>query len=331
LADVLSQREIDELLSALASGKVDPKTEKQEEPLKIKKYDFKSANKFPKEQIKTLNIIFDNFSILLQAFLSGTLGTYCEVNVISVEEQTYYEFTNSFPSPVILAIIEMKPLEGLTLFEISPATAYAILSRLFGGSGSESDTNRIFTEVDLTIIEKVIRQFVPLLNEAWAKIYKIDARLDRIETSSQFAQIVSNNETIAIITFSIKIDEVEGLCNFCIPHLTIEPIAKNLNTKYASAWVSTKKNIESNSESIRRRILNTQLNLNAVLSETNVLVSDIANLQVGDVIQLDSKIQDPIKIKIEHMPKIFGTLGVKNNRYAIKITDIVKEEDIFYE
>ncbi|MDP4153153.1 MAG: flagellar motor switch protein FliM [Bacillota bacterium] len=331
MADVLSQREIDELLKALTTGDVDTQVVKPEEPKGIKKYDFKTANKFPKEQMRTLNIIYENFALLLSTFLSGTLGTYCEVNVVSVEEQAYYEFTNSFPSPVILAIMSMNPLEGSSLLEVSPSVAYAILSRLFGGLATATGTDRMFTEIDLVIIEKIIRQFMPLLNEAWSKVMKIDTLLDRIETSSQFAQIVSANETIAIITVSVKVDDTEGLMNFCIPHISVEPIAKNLNTRLASTGTSYGKKVESNKDAIIRQLYNTQLTLHAVLSETAVTVRDITHLQPGDVIQLDKKIDDLISVKVEHLPKIIGSLGVKGNKYAIKIADIEKEEEALNE
>lgn len=327
MTEVLLKEELNEILAALPADILDSNSLVDYKTSKITKYDFRSANRFPKEQMKTLHLIYSNFSSLLATFLTGILGTECKVNVESVEERTYYEFASNLPSPVILAVIEMMPLEGLTVLEISPSTAYAIISRLLGGSGTVTNIDRNFTEIDLVIMKRIIGQFIPLVSEAWSKIIKIDATLDRIETSSQFAQVVSSNETIAIITCAVKIDGTKGFLKICIPHIAIEPVSKKLSTKNASSWFDPKRKNESNSLCIFSRLLTSQLEMKAILSETNILVNDIANLQVGDVIQLDSKANGMVKIKVENLLKMYGLLGVRDKKYAIRITELVNEEE----
>lgn len=327
LTEVLLKEELNKILAALPADKTNG-SNGDHIASTIKKYDFRSANRFPKDQLKTLHLIYTNFSSLLSTFLSGILGTDCNVSVESVEERTYFEFADNLPSPVILAIIEMVPLESSTVLEISPALVYAIISRLLGGSGSPPNIERNFTEIDLVIMEKIIRQIAPLINEAWSKIIKIDASLDRIETSSQFAQVVSSNETIAIITCKVEIDETVSFLKVCIPHIAIEPISKELTAKYASSWFDSKKRSEPNRENILQRLLPSTLDVCAVLSETNILVNDIANLQVGDVIQLDSKANGLVAVKVENMLKMYGFLGVKDKKYAIRISELVNEEEI---
>lgn len=327
LTEVLLKKELNEILAALPVDKLGSNSIADNKTQKIKKYDFRSANRFPKDQMKTLHLIYSNFSSLLSTFMTGILGTDCTVSVESVEERTYHEFANDLPSPVILGIIEMMPLEGSTVLEISPSLVYAIISRLLGGSGAPSNMDRNFTEIDLVIMEKIIRQIIPLINEAWSKIITINASLDRIETGSQFAQVVSSNETIAIITCMVEIDNTTGFLKICIPHIAIEPIGKQLNTKYASSWFDSKRKSESNSENILSRLSFSHLDICAVLSETNVLVNDIANLQVGDVIQLDNKANGLVAIKIEDILKMYGLLGVKDKKYSVRITELINEEE----
>lgn len=326
MAHVLSQNEIDELLNALASGK-DTVVEKQEEPesSSVIVYNFRTANKFPKEHIRMLNFIYDNYAGRLSTFLSGTLRVLCEAEVISIEEQTFSEFSNSLPNPAFLAIIRMKPLTGSALLDISPAVAYELISRLFGGTGHFHDNQKPFTEIEITTLSRIIEQMLSIMGESWDKVAKISTSLDRIETSSQFAQIVPANEPIAIITMNVKIGEISDIINLCIPHVAVQPINKQLAKKM---WYSdsTAPIAETNLENLSPRIASTLLALHAVFDNTRATVKDIINLHVGDVIRVDHPINKPITVNVEHIPKFKGFIGMHGQRYAVKISDILKGE-----
>lgn len=331
MAEILTQNEIDQLLRDLNNGSVVGTIEAPQVGPRIKKYDFRTANKIPRDQIKTLGIIYENFARLLATFLTGTLGVYSEASLISLEEQSYQEFTNSAPPNSLLAILKMEPLQGPTLFQVSPDIAYAILECLLGGPGSISANRRMFTEIDLVILEKVIKQMLPLINEAWDKIAKVDTQLENLETSLQFAQIVQANETIVIITINVQIGEVEALINLCLPQIAFEPVTKNLNTRLLNNSRIERQKNESLQESILDLIRSTDVSIKAILSEATVTVGELMNIQVGDVIQLDNKLTDHLVLKIGHIPRLEGVLGVKNNRYAIRVTGINYEEVADYE
>ena len=176
----LSQNEIDELLSVLTSGKDAPLDEPvSDDPKTAKPYDFRTANKFSKEQIRTLHFIYDNFASRLSTYFSGTLRTLCEVEVISIEEQTFSELSNSMPSPVVVSIINMLPLQGSSLFVISSAISYEIISRLLGGTGEKQAMDKLFTEIELSIMERIIRKVLTLMSEAWERINKISVQIGR--------------------------------------------------------------------------------------------------------------------------------------------------------
>ncbi len=331
MAEILSQNEIDQLLSDLNEGRFVEPPETVAEGPRIKRYDFKTANKIPRDQIKTLGIIYENFSRLLGTFLTGTLGVFCEAELVTLEEQTFQEFTNSAPQSSILAILGMAPLEGSTLFQISPEIAYAILDCLLGGPGKPSSYRRLFTEIDLVILEKVIKQLLPLLPEAWEKVAKVEAVLENMETSLQFTQIVPPNETIVIITISVCIGETEALVNFCLPQLSFEPLTKTLNTRLLVSGRSEPKNDSGNSRNILSMISQTSIPIQAVLSEATISVSELVNLQIGDVIHLDSHYQDPLVIKIGNIARLEGSLGTRGSRYAVKVTGINSKEEADHE
>jgi len=327
LANVLSQQEIDNLLKALTSGEVSL-TEEEEKPVsKIKKYDFRLANKFTKEQMKSLHTIFENYTRLLTNYFTGTLRVACEVEMVSIEEQKYFEFTNSLPTVEFFGIIGMSPLIGSALIDISPQITAAIINRVLGGSVEYDNAIPNFTEIELVIMEKILRQMLALLDEAWYRIVPIDSSLERIEINPQFAQIVSANETIAIITMNVKIRELEGFIHFCLPHMAIKPIEKQLTTRYLYNIKQEGKEGEESAREIGDLIKKTQLNLIARLKTTYSTVQDCLNLQVGDVLMLDHHVDTPIDLYVEHIPKFKGQLGLKGNKVAIKITDIDYKED----
>ena len=120
MAEILSQSEIDELLSALDSGEFNvTEIQKDIEEKKVKLYDFRRPNKFAKDQLRTMQVIYEIYSRLMASYLSGILRTFCQAEVISVEPQTYYEFINSLPDPVVLGILDFRPLNGSAIMEIS--------------------------------------------------------------------------------------------------------------------------------------------------------------------------------------------------------------------
>lgn len=327
LSDVLSQSEIDALLNAIGSGGMDSiDLAEEESAVKVREYDFRTANRFHKEQIRTLNVIYDTFARLFSTYLSGTLRVMCNAEVVSVEELKYQEFVNSLPEPVLLAVLRQPPLSGPVLLEISPDVSYAMISRLLGGVPAHSNS-RSFTEIELVLLERILRQFLPIFAESWEKIIGITTTLERIETSPQFAQIVALNETVAIITIDVQIGAVNGLLNLCLPHLAIEPVNNQLSTKFIYQSGVENRYAEPAMEDIKMRIRRTPLEVKAVFSDTNASVRDVLNLQVGDVLQLDHLIAEPLTVMVGHLPKFRAAMGVKDKRYAVKVTDIIRKEE----
>ncbi len=324
MAEILSQKEIDELLSALNSGEVDVlEIQDQAEENKIKEYDFKRPNKFAKDQLRTLQIIYESFARMMSSYLSGVLRTYCQAEVVSVEPLTYYEFNNSLPDPVILNIITFNPLKGSIMLAISPDMAFSMIDKMLGGPGTSINKVRNFTEIELVLIERIVKNLLRFMSDAWKNVVDAEFRLDKIETNAQFAQIMSPNEPIAIVTLNVQIGESDGMVNVCIPHIVIEPISHQLTTKY---WFKSQVSEETKNEE-KAKVLSEQLkyakvNLRAILGETSITVDDFANLQEGDVIRLDRKANEDIDIMIENLRKFKGIVGLQNNNLAIQITTI---------
>jgi len=324
LADILSQSEIDSLLQALSSGEVDVQEIKEDEgSKKVKKYDFRNPQKIAKDQLRTLEIIHENFARLLQTFLSGYLRAPVQASILTVDQYAYSEFSNAISNPAFLSIINFDPLNGQILIDVSTNIVFATIDRLLGGDGEEIPEIRGFTEIEISLLKKTMIKTMDLIKEAWENVIELDPKLEKIEVNSQFAQIVPPNETIALVTLNISIGSVEGMMNVCIPYLVLEPILDKLSTKY---WFSsTKKTItKEEMKAIRQRMLDTKVPIKAELGSTNITIRELLNLQSGDVIRLDES-NNLIDLRIGSKVKFYGTPGVSNNRMAVKIVKVVKD------
>jgi flagellar motor switch protein FliM len=330
LPEVLSQNEIDALLQAISSGEANVQDMKEEKgSKKVKKYDFKNPQKIAKDQLRTLEIIHENFSRLLQTFLSGYLRAPVKIGIMTVDQYAYSEFNNAISNPAFLTIINFNPLDGQIVIDISTNIVYTMIDRLLGGDGDGKYESRGFTEIELSLLTVIMSKLNDFIKEAWSNVIDLEPSLEKIETNSQFAQIVPPNETVALITLNIEVGKVEGMINVCIPYIVIEPILDKLSTKY---WFSTsKKDVSEEDEKlIKDRILDTIVPITAELGNTRVKISDIVNLTEGDVIGFDKSNNENIKVKIGPFVKFLGKLGTKNNKMAIKINKIIEEGENIY-
>lgn len=331
MSEVLSQNEIDALLSALNSGEIDVQEIKEEkEERKVRDYNFKIPNKFAKDHTRTLQIMHENFSRLLQTYLSGYLRALVQIEVISVDQLTYNEFTNSMPNPSVLGIVEFAPLSGSIIVEVTPTISFAMIERILGGAGHAFERVRGFTEIELSLLEKIIGQIINFFKDPWKNVIDLRPRLKKIETNPQFAQILSPNETVALITLNTKIGSIEGMIHICIPHLVIEPVIPKLSTKF---WFSgiNKEITGSDLKIIEKKIQSTLLPIRVVLGDSEITVRDFLELGVGDVIQLNTSVNDDLKIFVGNLKKFSGKPGLKKNKVSVKITKIEKKGDDYDE
>lgn len=330
MSDVLSQNEIDDLLNALSTGEVNVKEiEDESNEKKVRKYDFSRPDKFAKDQLRTLEIIHENFSRLLNNFLSGYLRTVIDIQVLSVQSLIYNEFSNSIPNPAILGIVDFVPLEGQIIIEVSPDLAFTMIERVLGGSGviTSKKENRPLTEIELTLIKSILIKFINLLKDPWGNIIEIKPKLETIETNSQFAQIVSPSESIALITLSLKIGDTEGMINVAIPHYVIEPILPNLSSKL---WFSntTKKEVTKEEKiHLGKNLSKSNVSMRTVVGASTITVLDFLTLSTGDVILLDKPVSEDLEIYVEDELKFLGKPGLKNNKVSVRITKNLEKGD----
>ena len=326
MGEVLSQSEIDNLLAAFSSGELDADQMQEPEEKQVKNYDFSRPTKFSKEHLRTLEIIFEHYSRLISTNLPVYLRKNVQIAVASSETVTFNEFTNALSNPVILGIINFAPLNGTIIMDLATNLGYAMLDRMLGGSGVPLEKSREFSEIEMSIIEKILVMFTQLLREPWKNVIDRSPVLQRLETNPQFAQVISPNDMIAIVTLNMKIGDVEGFMNVCLPFFTLEDVMDKLNTKY---WFSTmQENHDENYEAyIESLIRKADIPIRAVLGKSMISVNDFMNLQVGDCIRLGSRVDDDMNIYVGNIKKFTALPGAEKGSYAVRITSVIREEE----
>lgn len=325
--EVLSQSEIDALLSALSTGEMDAdELKKEQAEKKVRVYDFKRALRFSKDQIRSLTRIHENFARLLTTFFSAQLRTYVQITVASADQIPYEEFIRSIPKMTILNVFEVPPLEGRILMEVNPNIAYAMLDRMLGGRGTSVNKVDNLTEIETKIMSNTFERAIENLREAWTALYEIDPLLTDFEVNPQFLQMVSPNETVVVISLNTVIGETSGMINICIPHVVLEPIIPRLSVHY---WMQAEKKEREPKQMavIEKTIQKADVPIIVELGTADISIQDFLMLAAGDVIELNQHIEHPLMIKIGGIPKFVGQPGKSSKKLAIQVLDTLRGGD----
>ena len=331
MTEVLSQDEIDQLLTAISAGDTDTEDFRPvNDTRKIKIYDFKRPDKFSKEQIRTVSIMHETFARLTTTALSAQLRSMAHVHVASVDQLTYEEFIRSIPTPTTLAVINMDPLKGNAILEIDPSVTFSIIDRLFGGTGQGTKVQRDLTDIESSVMEGIIVRILANMREAWTQVIDLRPRLGQIETNPQFAQIVPPSEMVVLVTLETKVGEEEGMMNFCIPYITIEPIISKLSSQF---WFSSVRRSSTTQYMgvLKEKLSTVEMDVVAEIGTINLSVRDVLNLRVGDVVRLSNvRVGDPFSLSVGSKKKFLCQAGVIGKKVAVqvlkKLADLEQEE-----
>ncbi len=329
MGKILSQDEIDALLSTVAVAPVEE--EKSDLAQQAQLYDFKHPERISKEQIRTLRTIHDGFSRMFATYLSTNLRTLVDVNLLSIDQVTFSEYSLSLSVPNALYLLKMTDLEGKALLEISPQFLLFIVDRLLGGMGDTDVEVREVSQIEQNVVLRVINTIVNLLNDVWRQIYPLNLTLDGFEADPQFVQITRSSDTVAIIFFDIRVRGATFTMNLTFPYFTLEPIMNKLSAQ--SMLALTGRRVERGEVGvIRDRVKSSQLTIQAILADTTMSIRDFINLQVDDLLELERRTTQPLEIMVGGKLKYFGSPGKLGRHRAIRvIRSITSEEELIYD
>lgn len=342
MADVLSQAEVESLLSAMEGAKAPPTpspalveaSPPQASPAafsppkeKVTPYDFKRPERVGKEQMRALQTMHEGFGRNFGAALSALLRTIVEVKLTSVDQLTYSEFVFSLENPTCFNLINAAPLEGQIILDINPSLLFPIIDRLLGGgSDISAPARRPLTEIELRLVGRITSLFLAEMRNAWENVVALELEVDHVESNPQLVQIVPPNEVVVLISFELILGDVRGMLNLCIPFNTIERLGGKLS---ANSWITTSKK-PATPDAIRQLTENLSgavVEVVAELAETNIATADLINLRVGDIIATEQDIHRPLEIVIEGQPKYYATPGAYKGRKAIQVSGAIEDEE----
>ena len=330
MADVLSQSEIDALLSALSTGELEPDEVSKEENHKVKLYDFNSPQKFSKEHIRTLEVVHDNYARIISNYLTGQTRQNVKVKLETVEQIKYEEFIHSVQNPTIITVFKMPPLSGNIIFETNPQFSLQVIDILLGGNGDRKISTKEFSDIDKNIMRQVTGGMISNLKLAWDNVLEVEPEVEGIETNPAINQTLAPNDPVALITFSIEMNKHSTFINMCIPYLSIEKILDKLVVQYSFQNDDESVKAESR-ERIEEGINKIDVDVIAELGHTNLTVDDFLKLTIGDVIKLDTKSSSPIKVYVGNEECYYAKPGVTGKNMGVMILDIIDKEVNGYE
>ena len=321
--DVLSQAEVESLLSAMDARETDviadAATSRLKHREKISSYDFKRPERVGKEQMRSLQTMHEAFGRNFGASLSALLRTIVELKLTSVDQLTYSEFVFSLENPTCFNLINAAPLEGQLILDINLSLLFPIIDRLLGGGSDPTPpARRPLTEIELRLVSRITDLFCKEMKQAWENVLELDLSIDHVESNPQLVQIVPPNEVVVLISFELTIGEARGMMNLCIPFNSIERISGRLSS---NSWVTYGKKTATpeNIKRITGQLAGAVVELVVDLAETQIATSDLIGLQVGDIIATEKDVARPLVVSVEGRPKFHAQPGAFKGRKAIQV------------
>jgi flagellar motor switch protein FliM len=329
MSKILTQDEIDTLLrnvSTTETVQIDEDTPVR--PIHI--YDFKHPDRISKDQLRALRTIHDAFARSFGTYLSGSLRTLVDINLLSIDQAAYSEYMLSLSVPSCIYIVSSSKLKGSIILEISTEFGLMVVDRLLGGTEARINTIRELTVIEQSIMSRVVESALSTLSEAWRNICELGVYVESFESNPQFVQIAPASETAAVISFDIVIRDTSYPMNICFPYFVLDPLIQNLSNSWAN--VGTKRLKRSEFDELCNRIRLTELPFSAQLGSTKLQMRDYLSLKVGDVLKLDQRTDDPLKIWVDGKIKFWGEPGVSKKKRAIRIARRINNlEEIVHE
>ena len=330
MPEVLSQNEVDALLSAVGEVKADLGAETEPGPAReVSAYDFKRPERVSKDQMRALETHHEVMARNLAATLSGHLRTIVDCKLTAVEQLTYSEFINSLPNPTCFNVMTAEPLEGKLVLEINPSIVFPIIDKLLGGqAGVGSVPDREMTEIERKLFARITDRVLGHLRETWSPIKKLEFAIVQTESNPQLLPIVAPNEVVVLISFEVRMGEVSGMMNLCIPYPVIEPVMGAFST--VQSWYSQRRKgqeIQEAADYLQSSMNNAVLEVAVFLAETEVSVRDLLELAVGQVLVTDRPQSAPLLLTVGAKAKFMGRAGTYRGKKAFAIVRRCKPEE----
>lgn len=319
---ILSQEEIDALLTAMDSGEVEVEEPPAKSKAEAKPYDLTSQSLMLRDQFDALDEVYDKLVNLLNVALTGSLQHSIEVKLVSKEIVKFGEFLQAFSNPTGFSIYTMEPLIGSSLLAVEPNLGFALIDCMFGGLGKPLSKVREFTQIEQRMLRRFYTEVLNELEQAWRVAYSVNIVQKKTETKPEFVNLVSPGDLVLIFVLAINGEEFSGNIHICTPFLMLEPIKDKLSSRY----LREKDRAHAFRAQLSVLLRDTQVNMVAELGRTVHTIGQILELEKNDIVRLNTGPQDPVVVKIEGVPKYLGMPGVVKGNRAVQVTALIEKD-----
>ncbi len=327
----LSQEEIDALINQLSGSEGGPAKEAID-GRRIKSFDFrfnKRLDKFTNNQLQTLRTLHENFTRLLNNSLSVYLRTRVEATIVSIEQISYGDFIASIGIPSILAIYSMDPLPGSGIVQVDLNLVFSIIDRLLGGPGWFPSKLRDLTDIERTLMQRFMARMLNSYRESWNYLLTLSLKIEALDSNPQFIpRIIPLDQIVAYVSMELKIGDMSGVMNFCLPYLVLQSISQQLTDfQWSPTVIAGRGMTEEDIAQLTRNVERAGVDLEVELGRTMVSLRDLVSLREGDVVVFDKPTTEPLLAKVNDCEKFQVFPGVNKDHLAMQVAHVISNED----
>jgi flagellar motor switch protein FliM len=282
-----------------------------------KAYDFRRPDRIAKDQLRAIQLLHENFARNLTSSLSAYLRAYVAVNLVSMEQFAFMEFTQSMASPTCLVTLGMKPMDGHAILEIAPSLAFPVLELLLGGMAKKSEgLDRKITAIEQSILDDLIRVVLNDLRAAWESVTPIEFSVDSHETEPGLLQNLGPHEAVVAFGIEVHVGEAVGMLNLGIPSITVKMLRHKFDQ---SRNLERRQYSEEHQRRVLRLIGGARLEAEARLQGPAVRLATLLELGPGDVLAFDHPVDRPLEVTINGKRRYLGEVIQAGNRRAVQL------------
>jgi flagellar motor switch protein FliM len=321
--EILSQQEIDNLLSGISTGVIET-TPTQAEEKKAEReaitFDFRLPHRLSKNQLRTFQAVHESFGEMFGSYLVGRLQTTVTVSVSSVDQLFYSEFVLSIASPSCLYIFRILESDALAVLEVSPQLVLAMVEHLMGGVAEGEKNARAITRIEQSIVKGIIQRALNEIQRAWKTVADLTFKLERYESEGDFVQIAPASEIVMVVSFEVVIGTQKYLMNLCFPTFALEDVLAKLNVQHFGNLTNTKGGEREWARALQGQIGSTTVEATALLGETVLTLRELLELEAGDIVRTNIPVNGEVKILVGGKPRLQGRPGISKGRVAVRVT-----------
>lgn len=318
---ILTKEEIESLLAAIVEGRIEPEKELSAGSSKVSVYDL-----FTNEHqalVPNLDVIYDSFIRYNRVTLSNRLRRIVEIKKLVARPYKFDDFLKTLPSPVCMAIVKIEPLKGAALITMDSNLVFTLVDSILGGTGTPglSGDPRLFTSIELRLMEKIIKDVLIDMEKSWAHIQPTKMSLLRMEMNPRLVTIVPPEYQVITMSLEIQVEEFTGTMEFAIPYMTIDPIRDKLKTGTQLDIMAIDPQWSTR---LSAELVEAPVELTVELGDSWITLNDLLTLSAGDTIILNKECRSDLTVKVEGKEKFTASPGVHAGNKAVRISGFIE-------